>query len=83
MTQLPLTRLPRYEFEGAEACLLASQLRVGARSEIRGVRSEVRGYAAFLQNASLFFRVDTQGLHPGLVCVAPLGQGPRGFGSVS
>ena len=23
------------------------------------------------------------GLHPGLVCVAPLGQGPRGFGSVS
>jgi hypothetical protein len=30
-----------------------------------------RGYAAFLQNAGLFFRADSQGWHPGLVCDAP------------
>ena len=35
------------------------------------------GYAAFLQNAGLFFRVDSQGLHPGLVCDAPSGHGVR------
>ena len=32
-------------------------------------------YAAFLQNAGLFFREDSQGLHPGLVCDAPTGHG--------
>jgi hypothetical protein len=36
--------------------------------------SETRDYAAaFLQNAGLFFREDSQGLHPGLVCDAPSG----------
>ena len=30
-------------------------------------------YAAFLQNAGLFFRVHYQGWHPGLVCDAPSG----------
>jgi hypothetical protein len=44
----------------------------------RSVRRSVRRtYAAFLQNAGFFFRVDSQGLHPGLVCVAPLGHGIR------
>ena len=38
-------------------------------------RSEARDYAAFLQNAGFFFRVDSQGLHPGLVCNAPTGHG--------
>ena len=38
-------------------------------------RSETQGYAAFLQNAGFFFRADSQGLHPGLVCDAPLGHG--------
>jgi hypothetical protein len=37
--------------------------------------SEARGYAAFLQNAGLFFRGDSQGWHLGLVCDAPLGHG--------
>jgi hypothetical protein len=32
-------------------------------------------YAAFLQNACFFFRVYSQGLHPGLVCDAPTGHG--------
>jgi hypothetical protein len=40
-------------------------------------RSVRRTYAAFLQNAGFFFRVDSQGLHPGLVCDAPLGHGIR------
>ena len=39
--------------------------------------SEARDYAAFLQNAGFFFREDSQGLHPGLVCDAPLGHGIR------
>ena len=34
-------------------------------------------YAAFLQNAGLFFRVGSQGWHPGLVCDAPSGHGIR------
>ena len=33
--------------------------------------SEAPGYAAFLQNAGLFFRVNSHGWHPGLVCDAP------------
>jgi hypothetical protein len=37
------------------------------------------GYAAFLQNAGLFFRVDSQGLHPGLVCDAHSGHGVRNW----
>ena len=41
----------------------------------RGRYPRHAGYAAFLQNAGLFFRVDSQGLHPGLVCNAPLGHG--------
>jgi hypothetical protein len=32
--------------------------------------SEAPGYAAFLQNACFFFRVESQGWHPGLVCDA-------------
>ena len=43
----------------------------------RGRGPRHRGYAAFLQNAGLFFRVDSQGLHPGLVCDAPSGHGVR------
>ena len=42
-----------------------------------GSRSETRDYAAFLQNACFFFRGAPQGLHPGLVCDAPLGHGIR------
>jgi hypothetical protein len=38
-------------------------------------RFEARCYAAFLQNASLFCRVDSQGWHPGLVCDAPSAHG--------
>jgi hypothetical protein len=37
--------------------------------------SETRKYAALLQNAGEFFRVDSQGWHPGLVWDAPLGHG--------
>ena len=36
---------------------------------------DTRAYAAFLQNAGLFFRVDSQGWHPGLVCDAPSAHG--------
>ena len=51
-------------------CVLKEH-RIGRAGSI----SETRGYAAFLQNAGFFFRVDSQGLHPGLVCDAPLGHG--------
>ena len=39
-------------------------------------------YAAFLQNAGLFFRGDSQGWHPGLLCEAPSGPLTDGVGSV-
>ena len=42
-----------------------------------GLGFEACGYAAFLQNAGFFCRGDSQGLHPGLVCDAPLGHGIR------
>jgi hypothetical protein len=45
-----------------------------------GLGFEACGYAAFLQNAGFFFRVGSQGLHPGLVCDAPLGHGIRNTG---
>lgn len=44
--------------------------------------SVTRVYAAFLQNAGLFCRVDSQGLHLGLVCDAPSAPLTDGVGSV-
>ena len=51
------------------------RIRFGESGHLLKRRSEARGYAAFLQNAGLFFRVDSQGLHSGLVCDAPTGHG--------
>ena len=48
--------------------------------EGRGRGPRHGGYAAFLQNAGLFFREDSQGLHPGLVCDAHSGHGIANVG---
>ena len=49
-----------------EVCSEGTPHRVG-----RGRCPRHGEYAAFLQNAGLFFRAESQGWHPGLVCDAP------------
>jgi hypothetical protein len=72
----PSGHIPR-DADGKEAVRIRSPAKISF-GEAFGEAT----YAAFLQNADTFFRVDSQGLHPGLVCEAPSAPLTDGVGSV-
>ena len=65
----PRGRIPQ-DADGKEAVRIRSPAKISFGEAFGEVT-----YAAFLQNADLFFRVDSQGWHPGLVCDALSGHG--------